>query len=251
MQLEAVLKAFDYMPDRPADRISGALSAMVLLGQKQVALRVLATAWEKREVGPGTATWVLGQILRTDSDSDAPDREYLDPSAVDEASTLLLIHARGLTAPSPAGAYSFPGDMDEKWHRTLSPEVKDNVLKASVYVLLSRDRSWWSSGGKMPYFPTRVWLDCIARDFDPAIRSSAAVLLRALRNCFPDVEVADAPGLAQKVDAALRSKKALAHEEEVPQKYKDLANEISTKFSVGQVSDAVSLEQVIAGITKQ
>ncbi|GAA1984804.1 hypothetical protein [Catenulispora subtropica] len=231
MQLEAVLKAFDYMPKRPADRISGALSAMVMLGQKQVALRVLEAAWKRGEVDSEAATWVLGQIMREDLDSDAFDREYLDPSAVEEASALLLIHADELTDRSRELTYSFPGDMDTNWQRQLPRGAKNNVLKASARVLLSQNRQWWSPKGRMPSFPTRVWLDCINHEYDPVIRSSAAVLLKALRSCFPEAEVAGAPELAQKVDVALQSQKALSRHEEVPEGYTVLAQQILKKFN--------------------
>ena len=63
LRLETVLKSLDCLPRETSARMAGVLSTMVLLGQRRIAIRVLQPAWKDENEDPGTATWLIDQVL--------------------------------------------------------------------------------------------------------------------------------------------------------------------------------------------
>lgn len=185
LRLETVLKSMDSLPEGSAPRVAGALSTMVLLGQQRIAIRVLEPAWERNIVDYGTATWLIGQVLTGDSAyADQIDGDRTDEAAIEEAAVLLANHADQLTDER---MYYFPGHFLKRWstEKELPYSAKNNLLLAMGRMLVSRDKAWWSPSGGPPRWPTTILVQCAEKERDPKIKSSAAVLVSALHDCFP------------------------------------------------------------------
>ena len=187
LRLETVVKSLEMLPDTSKRaRIAGVLSTMVLLGQERVAMRVLHPAWDDCDVDDGTATWLIGQVLAGGGSRLAREGDRLDDVAMREAAVLLLNHASNLTG-AKAGQYYFAGHFMRQWRTKnhLPPQVKLDVLHTMGQMLVDRGREWWSPTGELPYWPTIVLLECARKDPHRGVRTSAAVLLAALRDSFP------------------------------------------------------------------
>jgi len=188
LRLETVLKSLDCLPAETPLRMAGVLSTMVLLGQHRIAIRVLEAVWKSGNVDDGTATWLIGQVLTGDSTYGDPfDGDRTDEAAINEAAALLADHADQLTDKS---MYYFPGHFLEQWRteKELPDIAKGNLLLAMGRILVSRDKDWWSPSGGPPAWPTKVLVECAENERVQSIRSSAAVLLGALHDCFPDFQ---------------------------------------------------------------
>ena len=185
LRLEAVLKSLESLPVQSQARMAGVLSTMVLLGQPRIAIRVLEPAWKDGAVDHGTATWVIGQVLTGEGAYGEPSEgDCSDEAAINEAAALLANQADQLMDER---MYYFPGHFLRQWStdRELPAEAKDSLLLAMGRMLASRDKSWWSLDGYPPAWPTAVLLECAESERVPSVRSSAAVLLAALHDCFP------------------------------------------------------------------
>jgi hypothetical protein len=237
LQLEAVLDSLKSLPEGNAKtRVSGVFPAMVLLGQQRVALRVLDLAVENDLLSMDAATWVIDQLLNPGY---ALDREYgdqVDKYAADEAASLLYKYAEKgrLTQESPPDiwfpSYLFSGG----WNRTLSLYSRDFTLRATACTLLSRQWRWWnrSTDGELPNFPTETWIECAKHDFDPTVRSSAALLLDALAFRFPRKPGAGMPrnnlALRDSMESIIaKRRREFAH---VPPVYHQLAKKIRNEW---------------------
>lgn len=187
LRLETVIKSLETLPaEAEKARLAGVLSTMVLLGQERLAIRVLQPAWDDGMVDDATATWLLGQVLTGRHSRDAADGDRVDVDAVHEAAVLLRSHANRLTREK-AGQYSFAGHFMRQWRtkNNLPPQAKLDVLHAMGEMLVARGRDWWSQEGELPYWPTFVLVECARKDPHRGVRSSAGVLLAALRDSFP------------------------------------------------------------------
>jgi hypothetical protein len=184
LRLETVLKSLDALPAQTLPRIAGVLSAMVLLGHQRVAVRVLEPLWERGEVDPGTATWLVGQVLAGDRTyDDANDADRVDEAAINEAAALLASHVDQLTDKR---MYYFPGHFLRQWltDKELPYSAKDDLLLTMGKMLVSQGKDWWSPHGDLPLWPTIVLVECAEHDRVRSIRSAAAVLLAALYDRF-------------------------------------------------------------------
>jgi hypothetical protein len=223
LRLETVIKSLEALPEQAEQaRLAGVLSTMVLLGQERLAMRVLHPAWDAEMVDDGTATWLLGQVLAGKRSQDATDGDRVDEEAVREAAVLLLSHAGRLTAEK-AGHYYFAGHFMRQWRtrNNLPPQVKLDVLQAMGEMLVDRGRDWWSQEGELPYWPTIVLLECARKDPHRGVRSSAAVLLAALRDSFPQEFGQRVPG--KRMESILtRAEKAPS----VPAEHRKIAADI-------------------------
>jgi len=188
LRLETVIKILDSLPTETQPRMAGLLSTMVPLGQQRIAIRVLEPAWERGDVDHGTATWLIGQVLTSyGTHAEQVDGDRLDEAAIVEATLLLAKHADQLTDVA-TGAFYFPGHFLRHWRTEskLPRKAKDNLLRAIGRMLLSGGKGLWSPQGDPPEWPTVVLVECAQKEPDPVIRSSAAVLLAALNECFPN-----------------------------------------------------------------
>lgn len=188
LRLDSVIKSLESIPpEAPRARLAGVLSTMALLGHHRVAIRVLNPAWKAGEVDAATATWVIGQVLVGAKPEAANGDEGLDRTAVMEAATLLYMRSGRLTDKKPRHC-SFPGHFFTQWttDRELPRMTKELLLLTIGKMLVARDKSWWSPDGQLPDFPVDVLADCVQNERIPAVRSSAAVLLTALRHRFPE-----------------------------------------------------------------
>jgi hypothetical protein len=186
LRLDTVVRSLESLPeDAIESRTAGVVSTMVLLGQERIAMRVLLPAWDAKQVDPGTATWLIDQVL-TGAPRSMADGDRVTEAARSEAADLLVLHAKEL-AEERTGRLQFPGSINEKWtsSKPLPAKVKLDVLEAIGVMLASREKSWWSSSGNLPRWPTLVLLDCVRTEEDAKVRGSAAVLLDAMRDCFP------------------------------------------------------------------
>lgn len=187
LRLDTVVRSLESLPeDAIKSRTAGMLSTMVLLGQERIAMRVLLPAWDENQVDPGTATWLIDQVL-TGGHRSAADGDSVTDEARNEAADLLVIHADDL-AEEQTGRLHFPGSFRDEWkpRKPISKGAKLDLLEAMGEVLASRDKSWWSSSGNLPRRPTIALLQCFRTEEDPQVRGSAALLLDAIRTCFPE-----------------------------------------------------------------
>jgi len=189
---EIVIKSLEALPIGTEQRIGGVLAATVLLGQPRIAIRVLEPAWRSGQVDSETATWIIDEIL-LDAElySHLADRDHVDKETVDEATVILEKHANDLTDSDTPGAFSFPGRYMHGWEHSekLSIDAKLLILQATGEVLLSQGKAWWFPGDQLSVFPAIVWRDCIEDETeDILVRSSAAVLLDGLCECFTEEE---------------------------------------------------------------
>ncbi|WP_331982339.1 hypothetical protein [Actinophytocola sp.] len=188
LRLETVLRSLALLPEgAKKSRLAGILSTMVLLGQERIALRVLQPAWDGGLVDDGTATWLIGQVLAGNRPRNGTDSDQVDDEARNEAAVLLVDRA-GRLADLETGRYYFPGHFMRTWRtkKEVPAQAKLDLLHAMAEMLASRERDWWSPSGDLPEWPTSVLLECVRRDRDPKVKAAAAVLLDALRECFPD-----------------------------------------------------------------
>jgi hypothetical protein len=186
LRLDTVVRSLESLPENAIEsRTAGVVSTMVLLGQERIAMRVLLPAWDAKQVDPGTATWLVDQVL-TGAPRSTADGDRVTEAARSEAADLLVLHAKEL-AEEQTGRVHFPGSIHDKWtsSKPLPTKVKLDVLEAIGLMLASREKSWWSSSGNLPRWPTGVLLDCVRTEPDPKVRDSAALLLDAMRDCFP------------------------------------------------------------------
>jgi len=187
LRLETVIKSLESLPaETPKPRLAGVLSTMVLLGQERIAIRVLHPAWTAGQVDDGTATWLIGQVLKGDLSDGEKDGDRVDESALCEAAALLVTHAEQLTGEKPL-LYYFPGQFQRRWKTDnyLPTEVKEHLLLAMGLMLASRDKSWWCPHGDLPQWPTAILVKCFENEDQPKIRACAAVLLAPLQDIFP------------------------------------------------------------------
>jgi hypothetical protein len=186
LRLESVLKSLESLSVGELPRVAGTVSTMALLGQPRIAMRVLTPAWDARLVDAATATWLIGHVLIEGGRDVDMDADRTDGAAVQEAADLLLSHANQLT-DREAGVYSFPGYFLSRW--TVEPDlpfgVKDDLLVTMGRMLVSQQRDFWCPTGDLPQWPTNVLLECVTGEPPGVIRSSAAVLLGALLDRFP------------------------------------------------------------------
>jgi hypothetical protein len=187
LRLETVIKSLETLPTDATPRVAGVLCTLLLLGQQRLAIRVLQPAWRDGSVDPGTATWLVGQVLLADPRRDGkPDGDRVDAAAVEEAAVLMLEHADQLTDRA-TGMYYFPGHFLTRWRteHQLSTGVKEYLLLTIARMLAGQNRDWWCPGDDLPVWPTTVLLECAEHEPDEVVRGSAAVLVAALRECFP------------------------------------------------------------------
>lgn len=226
LRLEAVLKSVDSLPVRSQARMAGVLSTYLLLGQPRIAIRVLEPAWKEGAVDHGTATWVIGQVLTGEGAyGEASEEDFPDEAAINEAAALVADQADQLMDDR---MYYFPGHFLRQWstERELPAEAKDSLLLAMGRMLASRDKRWWSRDGNPPAWPTIVLLECAESERVASVRSSAAVLLAALHDCFPQQFAGILPA------GALESiqKQAVEAPGSVPADYLSLADKIRTDW---------------------
>ena len=148
---------------------------------------------------------------------------------VNEATVILEKHAADLTDSNTPGAFSFLGPYMHGWdHReNLSSDAKLLILQATGEVLLSQGKAWWFPNDEMSVFPAMVWRDCINdRTEDRLVRSSAAVLLDGLCECFTEEEC---ERVACRRLAELVETKEVDPEGVDPE-FSDLARRISSEF---------------------
>jgi hypothetical protein len=228
LRLETVLKSLDSLPAETSPRMAGVLSTMVLLGQQRIAIRVLEPAWENGSVDPGTATWLIGQVLTgASSYGDPLDGDRTDMAAINEAAVLLVNHANQLTDEH---MYYFPGYFLERWRteKELPTSAKNYLLIAMGRMLTSRDKDWWSPGGGPPVWPTKVLVKCAENESVRSIRLSAAVLLAALHDCFPK-EFEDSLR-SDRMETILKQADEAVATHSVPREYLSLANKIRSDW---------------------
>lgn len=186
LRLETVIRSLESLPaEAEKSRMAGVLSTMVLLGQERIAMRVLLPAWDEGLVDHGTATWLIGQVLT--EGRYAADGDRVDEETRNEAAGLLVDRADQL-ADAETGRLHFPGYFMRRWktRKRIPAQVKLDLLHAMGEMLASREKSWWSSTGNLPHWPTAVLLECVRKERDPRVRSTAAVLLDALQDAFPE-----------------------------------------------------------------
>jgi len=114
--------------------VAGGLATIVHLGHALIAMRVLATALDHKEVDSGTAAWVLGAGLLDD-----------DPAVRDEAASLLGEHGSEFTDDAHRGFFAWPDCLTTRWVTNLSRAASLNVVAGLQDLLLSQDRDWWAA----------------------------------------------------------------------------------------------------------
>ncbi len=195
--LDTLLRSLESLSADNLPRVAGVLASMIQLHQPRVAIRVLAPAWDAGIVDPGTATWLIGQVLTRNSAVKGAEGDRVDRATIEEAAVLLRRHAHELTGPNPR-SYCFPDDFLKEWRTQpdLPSDAKRNLLVTIGTMLASRDAEWWGHGGIAPRWPTNVVIECARDDTDPLIASSAAILFNQIYSHFKagiDIRFANIP----------------------------------------------------------
>jgi hypothetical protein len=109
-----------------------------------------------------------------------------------------------------------------------SSRATDNLLLAMGRMLVSRDKDWWCPSGDPPAWPTTVLMECAEKEPNQVTRSSAAILLAALHDCFPK-QFSDhlAPG---RLESILKQAVTAVAARSVPGDYISLAGRIRSDW---------------------
>jgi hypothetical protein len=121
----------------PSAKVAGALATLIHLDQPVIAIRALRTAWLDNAVDAETATWLIGEVLKSGT-----------PGSQLEAARLLYARADKLTELRSDGSLDvhWPYWLYENWPADLHLDVRGNILRALVAVLLSKELSVWQRG---------------------------------------------------------------------------------------------------------
>lgn len=183
--LDTAINSLSYLNKGAQPQVAGVLASMMLLGQPHIAIRVLAPAWDEKQVEAGTATWLIGQVLPGGrARAGIADGDLADNTVMSEASALLLRHAEELTGEQPR-SYCFPDQFFQQWRTKpkLPKQIKIYLLAVAGRMLASRDMHWWWRDGHPPDWPTGMLEECAIFDDDEEIRWSATILLSVLYSC--------------------------------------------------------------------
>lgn len=172
--LDSTIRDLELLTSNKQARVAGALANMVKLGHSDVALRTLDPIWTSKEVDPATATWVIDQVLL---------KENADSPAVNEATTMLMIHARSLI-DAKRKVLGWPGHL-QHWNRDLSVYSKHAVVVALTELIMSQSKSRWNFQGQDgTHMPVRLLMEATT-DKEPKISAAASSILDTLRDCCP------------------------------------------------------------------
>lgn len=185
-QLQAIIGSLQFIREaNQLERSVGVFSSMVLLGHQHVAIRMLEPAWEKEDIDPATATWVIGQILSGEDES--LERRRPSDDTMTEATVILLKHAKlgHLTSHESLHVF-FPGHFLHAWETDypIPFAAKVNLLASMAMALANRPYAWWKERWRTgdqylpnPSWPIDVWIKCAKWEHDPIVRASANELL--------------------------------------------------------------------------
>lgn len=218
LQLETVAKSLETLPPESPARISGYTTTLMQLGEPEIALRVLASAWRAHNLDAGTATWIIDKVLFS--------TDRVPPAAIKESTAILMEHVAELTDPAVKHLLYFPGHYLRRWNfdEEPPPAARESILQTMAEVLLSRDPDWWLVDDVLPAWPTEIFAHCVQRETDERIRACAAVLLDALFRTFPK-------GLDERLGSTMHTQVADAASQAgatVPPTFLILANRIET-----------------------
>ena len=134
-QLEACIRGVDLfvMSDgtpAPPARQAGAMFALTQLGQVGFALALLREAWDRDEISPSAAIWVIDRGL-----------ESGDPQLEQDAAALLASQATRLV--SSDGRWVLPAAIDSKWPVKLHLYARQLLLQALIRGLGAREPDEW------------------------------------------------------------------------------------------------------------
>lgn len=146
------------------------LATLVQLGHPIVAMRALRPAFEDKAVDPDTFTWLISQVLTSDT-TVGTARDLAD--AKEQAAALLSAFAGKRLIFHDNAQFSWPDAITARWPSGLSPNAALNVMYAMADLLTSEKKEWWIEQG------TFTWiiytLDEIVRcDRSQNIRMNAA-----------------------------------------------------------------------------
>jgi hypothetical protein len=157
----------------PKARVAGALAALVHLGHPIIAMRTLNAAWADEAVDLDTATWLIGEVMKTGSDE-----------SKNEASILLATYASRLAYDEPQrGMVSWPDTLWDQWPLNLPEEARTHNLEAILETLVSRDLEWW---GRTHGWAVILLDEARLHDPDPWISDKATCALTFLIRTFGD-----------------------------------------------------------------
>ena len=195
LRLETVAKSLETLPPNSPARISGYTTALMRLGEPEIALRVLDSAWRAHALDSATATWVIDNVLFS--------TDHLPAAAVRESVGILMAHVKDLTDPAVKGLIFFPEHYLHRWKSDLEPPpaARESILRIMAEMLLSQEPDWWLVDGDPPAWPTEIFASCVQHETDERIRACAAVLLDALICTFPK-------SLDERLDSAMRARVA-------------------------------------------
>ena len=182
LTLDAVTKVLNliYMDEgySPKGAIAGGLATLVQLGHPIVAMRVLAAVLRDTAVDYETAAWLISQVLKSQKTTGTP----ADLAASkEEAANLLVTYASNFTdSASDSGVSSWPDSVTAQWPTGLSRNAGINIVKASILLLVSQSKKWWSSGGYTYTWILYTFDEVVLRDPNSDVRLAAAILGLAL-----------------------------------------------------------------------
>lgn len=118
----------------PSAKVAGALATLIHLNYPAIAIRALRAAWLDDAVDAETAVWLIGEVMQ----SGTHDSQL-------EAARLLYGQADKLTELRSDGSleWHWPNSLFEYWPVGLHQDVRGDLLRALIAMLLSRPRPAW------------------------------------------------------------------------------------------------------------
>ncbi len=116
---------------------AGALATLVHLGHPTIAMQATEVAVSDDAVAPATAVWLIDQVLTGEAGM----------TSKGDAIALLDTLIPKLTKENPCGIFDFPVSAIAAWPRGLNESGNYWLLDSMMALLVSRDYTWWKSGG--------------------------------------------------------------------------------------------------------
>lgn len=179
--------------------VAGALANVVKLGNATVAMRMLGPLAESGQVDPGTAAWVIDQVLGQQSGPAqvGPRPVGEGPPAVDESvndvAYFLLQHHTTFLSTGMDGMFVWPGSCAEYWDPRLVGNPGGLTLYALASLLVSRSQAWWRADGASW---TWVW-EAMSKAHNVGVRANDDLVPSIARAFLRELVDADELGLGE------------------------------------------------------
>ena len=196
--LAVVCPGGQYAPKAAA---AGGLAVLVQLGHPIIAMRTLSAALRDNAVDADTATWLIGQVLTSDTTMGSQmDLE----TAKSEGVAILGEHISILTWQELPGFYCWPSPLSGRWHPGLGPNTATNALYFLAQLLVSRPVAWWTADGNSYSWVLCTLDEAVQHEPNDEVKRFAANLALAIMQEDPTRRIAGPDGTRDRADVLRR-----------------------------------------------